>query len=188
MSFTRTAARADAGRVGAGRCCGVRGVCGALPGRSGGGRGDGISADARRTGDRGGVDGFSMSRSPRGDADCCSRDGGPGLCGARKLSASSARRMPSSTGTAAIWLFVDSQGFRHMASTVRAGWSGPQFAPRARSRSRLFALSARRTTTGPVETHRGRTAGIQPPLASTDGSAHTQGAFSPRGERHNCYF
>ena len=121
MSFTRTAARADAGRVGAGRCCGVRGVCGALPGRSGGGRGDGISADARRTGDRGGVDGFSMSRSPRGDADCCSRDGGPGLCGARKLSASSARRMPSSTGTAAIWLFVDSQGFRHMASTVRAG-------------------------------------------------------------------
>ena len=102
MSFTRTAARADAGRVGAGRCCGVRGVCGALLGRSGGGRCDGVSADARRAGDRGGAEGFSMSRSPRGDADCCSRDGGPGLCGARKLSASSARRMPSSSiGTAA---------------------------------------------------------------------------------------
>lgn len=107
MSFTRTAARADAGRVGAGRCCGVRGVCGALLGRSGGGRCDGVSADARRAGDRGGADGFSMSRSPRGDARATRREGGPGLCGARKLSASSARRIPSSSiGIAAIWLFV----------------------------------------------------------------------------------
>ena len=84
MSFTRTAARADAGRVGAGRCCGVRGVCGALLGRSGGGRCDGVSADARRAGDRGGAEGFSMSPSPQGDADCCTigftrRECGPGL-------------------------------------------------------------------------------------------------------------
>ena len=34
----------------------------------------------------------------------------------------------------------------------------------SRSRSRLFAISARRTTTGPVETHRGGRRKDDPPL------------------------
>jgi len=152
MSFTRTAARADAGRVGAGRCCGVRGVCGALLGRSGGGRCDGVSADARRAGDRGGAEGFSMSRSPRGDADCCTigftrREGGPGLCGARKLSASSARRMPSnSIGT------LRTVGPRAGPRVSHRGHTAPHATGRMRSQP-LALIRHTRHRTGGLPTH-----------------------------------